>query len=60
MIIGAIWPGHHRIVYIFTGPEYFHLEDEIFAWVDTTAVVRLKIGVDWKFIFGVMSKIIRV
>ncbi|RAR42777.1 GNAT family N-acetyltransferase [Paenibacillus sp. MDMC362] len=34
MIIGAIWPGHYRIIYIFTGPEYFYLEDEIIAWVE--------------------------
>lgn len=33
-IIGAIWPGHYRILYCFTGPEYIHLEDEIFAWVE--------------------------
>ncbi|WP_018759160.1 GNAT family N-acetyltransferase [Paenibacillus terrigena] len=33
-IIGAIWPGHYRIVYCFTGSEYVHLEEEIFAWVE--------------------------
>ncbi|RKN71213.1 GNAT family N-acetyltransferase [Paenibacillus ginsengarvi] len=32
--IGAIWPGHYRILYVFTGPEYAHLENEIFAWAE--------------------------
>jgi GNAT superfamily N-acetyltransferase len=34
-IIGAIWPGHYRIIYCFTGPEFVHLEDEIFAWAES-------------------------
>lgn len=33
-IVGAIWPGHYRILYCFTGPDYVHLEDEIFAWAE--------------------------
>ncbi len=33
-IVGAIWPGHYRILYCFTGPEYVHLEEEIFAWAE--------------------------
>ncbi|MFD0713231.1 GNAT family N-acetyltransferase [Paenibacillus sp. GCM10027626] len=33
-IIGAVWPGHYRILYCFTGPEFSHLEDEIFAWAE--------------------------
>ncbi|MCQ6564089.1 GNAT family N-acetyltransferase [Paenibacillus mendelii] len=32
--VGAIWPGYYRILYCFTGPEYVHLEDEIFAWAE--------------------------
>lgn len=35
-IIGAIWPGHYRILYCVTCPRYAHLEDEIFAWAETT------------------------
>jgi len=34
IIVGAIWPGHYRILYCFTGNEYVHLEDEIFAWAE--------------------------
>jgi len=33
-IIGAVWPGHYRIMYCVTGPDYTHLEDDIFAWVE--------------------------
>lgn len=33
-IVGAIWPGHYRILYCVTGPDYIGLEDEIFAWAE--------------------------
>lgn len=33
-IIGAVWPGHYRILYCVTGPEHVHLEDDIFAWAE--------------------------
>lgn len=32
--IGAIWPGHYRILYCFTAPGFANLEDEIFAWAE--------------------------
>jgi len=35
-IVGALWHGHFRILYCFTGPGYEYLEDQIitrcFAW----------------------------
>lgn len=34
-IIGAVWPGHHRILYCVTGPDYVEYEDEIFSWAET-------------------------
>jgi len=34
-VIGAIWPGHHRILYCVTCPKYTHLENEIFSWAET-------------------------
>lgn len=33
-IIGAIWPGHYRILYCVTGPNDLGFEDEIFAWAE--------------------------
>ncbi|MCC3373586.1 N-acetyltransferase [Cohnella sp. REN36] len=33
-IIGAIWPGHYRILYCVTGPDYVGYEDEILAWAE--------------------------
>ncbi|GIP38710.1 hypothetical protein J31TS4_19900 [Paenibacillus sp. J31TS4] len=33
-IIGAIWPGHYRILYCITGPDYVGVEDEILAWAE--------------------------
>lgn len=33
-IIGAIWPGHFRILYCFTGRDYVHLEEDIFIWAE--------------------------
>ncbi len=33
-IVGAIWPGFFRILYCITGPEYAHLEDNIFEWAE--------------------------
>jgi len=33
-VVGAIWPGHYRILYCVTGTDYAHLEDEILDWAE--------------------------
>ncbi|MEF3305620.1 hypothetical protein [Paenibacillus sp. GYB003] len=33
-VIGAIWPGHYRILYCVTGSDYAYYEGEIFDWAE--------------------------
>ncbi|WP_233531193.1 GNAT family N-acetyltransferase [Paenibacillus alkalitolerans] len=34
VVIGAVWPGHYRILYCVTDLEHADLEDEIFDWAE--------------------------
>lgn len=33
-VIGAVWPGHYRILHIVTGPEYTQYESDILVWAE--------------------------